>query len=335
MIDFSKGMLLLVLLVATRSAFGQFSPPAGQPGSTAIHKDSSVFVGWASGCVVQRGPMDSTQPQMGNATAGEDSMAIGKAGLSGTVSLGDGGMATLTFATPITNGPGYDFAVFENAFSDSFLELAFVEVSSDGQRFVRFPSVSLTQDTLQIGGFDLLDATKIHNLAGKYRVNYGVPFDLDELKDSIGVDVNTISHVRIVDVVGSISPLFGTKDHQGNFVNDPWPTPFPSSGFDLDGVGVIHQQGLTDSNLERVTLNLQMYPLPATPNTKIVWQGSSTSEGLLYLLDMQGSVVWETKVPRFSDGFSMNFPLDLQSGTYVIVYKNFDQQRIIKFTYGQ
>ncbi|MCH8555882.1 MAG: hypothetical protein LAT76_12045, partial [Schleiferiaceae bacterium] len=297
MIFCSKQALLVAVFVAASSAYAQFSPPAGQPGSTAIHKDSSVFVGWATGCVVQRGPMDIAQPQLGSASAGIDSMAIGKVGLSGTVSLGDGGMATLTFATPITNGPGYDFAVFENAFSDSFLELAFVEVSSDGQRFVRFPSISLTQDSVQIGGFDLLDATKIHNFAGKYRVNYGVPFDLDEIKDSVGVDVNTITHVRIVDVVGSLSPLFGTKDYQGNFVNDPWPTPFPSSGFDLDGVGVIHQQGLTDSNLGRVTLNLQMYPLPATPNTKIVWQGSSASQGLLYLLDMQGSVVWETKVP--------------------------------------
>ena len=36
--------------------------------------------------------------------------------------VGDGGSAILTFDTPIANGPGFDFAVFENGFSDTFLE---------------------------------------------------------------------------------------------------------------------------------------------------------------------------------------------------------------------
>jgi len=50
------------------------------------------------------------------------------------VSLGDSGVADVTFAGAIYNGPGADFAVFENGFlnatndSLAFLELAFVEV---------------------------------------------------------------------------------------------------------------------------------------------------------------------------------------------------------------
>jgi hypothetical protein len=44
-----------------------------------------------------------------------------------------------------------------------------------------------------------------------------------------------------VDVVGSITPAYATYDSQGNMVNDPWPTPYSSSGFDLDAVGVINQ----------------------------------------------------------------------------------------------
>jgi hypothetical protein len=50
--------------------------------------------------------------------------------------------------------PGYDFAIFENGFpfgSGSFyLELAFVEVSSDGKHFVRFNAISNTDTTQQI-----------------------------------------------------------------------------------------------------------------------------------------------------------------------------------------
>ena len=60
--------------------------------------------------------------------AREAAEALGKAD-DAPVSLGDGGYAVVTFDKPITNGPGYDFAVFENGLNDSFLELAFVVVS--------------------------------------------------------------------------------------------------------------------------------------------------------------------------------------------------------------
>jgi hypothetical protein len=55
------------------------------------------------------------------------------------------------------------------------------------------------------------------------------------------LDIGSVTHVRIVDVVGSISPLFGTRDASGRLINDPFATPFASGGFDLDGVGVINQ----------------------------------------------------------------------------------------------
>ena len=73
------------------------------------------------------------------------------------------------------------FCCFENSFSDDFLELAFVEVSSNGIDFYRFNSISLTQENVQIETFGLIDARQIHNLAGKYRGMFGVPFDLSEL----------------------------------------------------------------------------------------------------------------------------------------------------------
>ncbi|MBK9291964.1 MAG: DUF4465 domain-containing protein [Bacteroidetes bacterium] len=228
-------------------AQGPFPPAAGQPGSTAIHKDDPAFKAWANGYEIVRGWVNIADTSVyaggsNRASFGHPSQALGPASGVSTevVSLGDGGHITLSFSHPIVNGPGFDFAVFENSFSDTFLELAFVEVSSDGQRFVRFPATSLTPTNAQVGSFGTLDPTNIHNLAGKYRGGYGTPFDLSDLADSTGIDLNNIRFVRIVDVVGSIDPAFATYDAQGNIVNDPFPTPFASGGFDLDGVGLIN-----------------------------------------------------------------------------------------------
>src|SRR5208337_4966202 len=87
------------------------------------------------------------------------------------ISLGQGGTITLTFPQPITNGPGYDFAVFNNGFStggQEWVKPAFVEVSSDGVNFFRFPDVSLTQTTTQIGSGSELDPTNLYDLAGNF-----------------------------------------------------------------------------------------------------------------------------------------------------------------------
>lgn len=228
-----------MLVLASMQAYGQFAPPADQAGTTAMHADSSIFIGWATACNIERGWVQMGSPELGKASFGNESAAIGKANLD-VVSLGDGGMASLQFEYPLWDGPGADFAVFENSFNDTFLELAFVEVSSDGEHFVRFPSVSLTQTIDQVPTFGELDATLLFNLAGKYRGLYGTPFDLAELADSSGIDINDITHIRVIDVVGSIQTEHATYDGHGNIINDPWPTPFPSSGFDLDAVGVIH-----------------------------------------------------------------------------------------------
>ena len=72
------------------------------------------------------------------------------------VALGQGGTITLTFAQPITNGPGTTSPFSATACrsgSQEWVKPAFVEVSSDGVNFFRFPSVSLTQTTTQIGSY--------------------------------------------------------------------------------------------------------------------------------------------------------------------------------------
>ena len=239
----------------------QFAPPAGMPGTTAIFADSTVFVDWASTCSFQAGWMDISNESLGVVTYGTPENGIGKAD-DLVLSLGDGGVATCLFTTPLADGPDWDFAVFENSFDDTFLELAFVEVSSDGENFVRFPASSLTQTETQVLTFGILDATQLNNLAGKYRGRYGVPFDLNELSGESGLDINHIVAVRLVDVVGSISPLWQSFDQEGRIINDPWPTPFETGGFDLDAVGVIHNQNNTGILLVDAQNNFLIYPNP-------------------------------------------------------------------------
>lgn len=251
--------LTISLLFTLRFSFSQFHPPADVAGTNAINKDSSVFVNWANTCQLIRGYKNIAAPDSGLASVGDSTSAIGIAGINGVVSLGDGGIATLQFPNPIKDGPSYDFAVFENSFSDDYLELAFVEVSSDGINFFRFPATSLIQYSTQCGTFGLTDATKINNLAGKYRMNFGTPFDLNELYGTIGLDINAVTHIRIIDAIGSIDNNFATYDSSGNKINDPWPTAFPSSGFDLDAVGVIHQQteiGFNENNFSSLSIKI-------------------------------------------------------------------------------
>lgn len=238
----------LVLAIGVGPARAAFDPQVGMEGSLGIPASSSLFQGWASSVVdFQPGPQNIANPGGPAANVGSPTDALGPIS-SSLVSLGDGGSITLAFDAPIANGEGFDFAVFENGFllgavgtPLAYLELAFVEVSSDGENFFRFPSTSLTQTDTQVGGFGPLDARDLDNLAGKYIAGYGTGFDLEDL---VGVspllDVNNVTQVRIIDVVGSIDPAYGSYDSHGNIINDPYPTPFGSSGFDLSGVGVIN-----------------------------------------------------------------------------------------------
>jgi hypothetical protein len=281
--------LLLFFIIPPLHA--QFPPPAGEPGSTAIHRDSSIFKAWATGCEVVRGPQQIGIPSSELAEVGEAWMATGKAGLNPIVSLGDGGYAILTFDEPISNGLGFDFAVFENSFDGYFLELAHVEVSSDGINFVRFPSVSLTDTTEQIWSFGYVEAIHIHNLAGKYRFDFGTPFDLEDLKDSALVDINNITHVKIIDVIGSIDPELGSRDSRGVMINDPFPTPFPSGGLDLDAVGVLHHQAPANT-VNQSVFQVQLFPNPAQDLISI--QANTSTLKSICIVDLQGRTVFES-----------------------------------------
>ncbi len=196
------------------------------------------------------------------------------------------GRITLCFGDPnnpndearIRNGRGYDFAVFENGFLSDYstpggsiagrmlAELAFVEVSTDGILFARFPSVSLTDGP--IGPYGTIDITNLYNLAGKHPNAggrcVGTPFDLDDLtthplvQDGL-VDLNHIRFVRLVDIPGNgsfsdaatcqMDPLSYDPNQDPHYrpyvadhaVYDAWLT-VGSGGFDLEAVGVLNEQ---------------------------------------------------------------------------------------------
>jgi len=245
----------------------QFPGPVGTLGTTAMYKDSSAFVAWGIQCKVTRGYQDKSNTSLGLTTVGDSSMVIGKADGS-IVSLGDGGTAVVTFSNPISNAAGYDFAVFENAFNDSFLELAFIEVSSDGINYFRFPATCNLPTSPQYTNDAAMDASKINNFGGKYRSLYGTPFDLLELTGIPQLTINAITHVKIIDVVGSINSTYGTYDKNNTIINDPWPTPFPSSGFDLDAVGVINEAAVGINEFEQNT-SFMIYPNPINSKFKI------------------------------------------------------------------
>ncbi len=305
---------------------GPFCGIVGTEGCTAIALDDVRIKGWATGCTVVRGSSNLSDPNAADVSYGEESAGVGPASTSTleAVSLGDGGMATLTFGTPIANGDGFDFAVFENSFDDYFLELAVVEVSSDGEHFVRFPATSLTQTRTQIGDIGRVDATFINNLAGKYRVGYGTPFDLEELRDSTNIDINNITHVRLIDVVGSIDPQYGTYDAFGHIINDPFPTISRSAGFDLEGVCVLNQQlGIKDA--EATTLNL--FPNPARNLVSITMKAEAA--GTVAIYDMTGRQVLTLPVQAGNSTIRIN-TADMPNGVYMVSFGNHVEKLVVR-----
>jgi hypothetical protein len=175
-------------------------------------------------------------------------------------------------------------------------------VSEDGVNFIRFPSESLTDTGFQTDNFGYIEPEKIYNLAGKHQAPYGTLFDLQE------VGLNQINYVRLIDVVGSVTDSFGTRDSKGRLINDPFPSPFPSCGFDLDAVAVVNGTLL---KREELTLNqVKIYPSLAYCNESIKIENL---EGFTaYVYNEQGDLINETQSSEVSFA---------QAGLYLIHVK--------------
>lgn len=262
--------VFLLILFHTTYSFAQFPPQAELPGSTAIYKDSNILIDWANQCSIIRGWMDIADTSLGKTSIGSMYSPLGKAD-SDVISLGDGGEAIYYLENPIINGQGYDFAIFENGFMSpedsalAYLELATVSVSNDGIVYTSFDAICNNDTLFQIPGFgEYMNATKIHHLAGKYKHDYGTPFDLSDLDTSSGIKLNAIHFVKVKDVIGTIHPSFCTRDKNGRKINDPYPTPFPSGGFDLDALGIMHHLYPTSTSISNKSNNISLYPNPAS-----------------------------------------------------------------------
>lgn len=249
--EMKKSIFILAALVSSIMSYAQFDGDGGTVGSKAISKTDESIVSWAKGLELSR---------EANVTYGMYYDAVGKADSTNLVcvSLGNGGSAVATFDRPIIDGEGYDFVVFENAFDSTFMELAFVEVSSDGVNYFRFPSKSTATE-------DKASQTTSHyyNLAGRYSYNYGVGFDLSELEDNALLDKNNIRFVRLVDVVGGTD-----TDSQGNIIYEYNENAYVyASGFDLSGIGVINGgQKYKVADMEGLLAEENTYELASTTN---------------------------------------------------------------------
>jgi hypothetical protein len=237
-------------LCASSARAGLYSGPTqtSHPIDAAIPAASPLFSEWANA-------IDASRTQF----APRGSTTISNTGFN---SLGDldadeiaagnaPGYLTVTFPRGIRNGAGPDFAVFENGFTlgspnGLFAELAYVEVSTDGTTFARFPSISTNtvpvQGSSPFAGFDM---SNVYNLAGKHAGNFGTPFNLDDLLAApavVGgmVALNNIQFVKLVDIPGNGAFL----DSLDNPILDNWLTT-GTGGFDFrlpagQGIGVIH-----------------------------------------------------------------------------------------------
>ena len=200
----------------------------------SIDKDDAKIVEWADGYEAYTPGTDLDEEWK----TPEKALGIAEGTSTDIVSLGNGGSIVLTFEKAITDGEGADFAVFENSLNDKFLELGFVEVSSNGTDFVRFDNYYLGLEPVETYGGH--DSSLIWGFAGKFIQGKGTQFDLADLAGKAEVvdktvDLANITHIRIIDVLGDGTEL----DTLGDTIYDPYPTT-ESAGFDLDAVGIMN-----------------------------------------------------------------------------------------------
>ena len=264
------------------------------------HAADPAIVAWAT-LATRYNPGPEVNPEFRDAT-----QALGPAESPGgsvfnIISLGRGGSIELGFDAPIRNGEGPDFLVFENSIIDGFLELAWVEVSSNGQFFVRLPHASRIPGP--VGAFaNIMDNREFDGLAGAFPLGYGTPFDLESVRGVPGLDVERVIAVRVVDIVGDGS----ATDPAGNIIYDPFPT-VGSAGFDLDAVGVIHQ----GEPLPPVEVTI--HPAAAPGNWELRWTGEASA----------AYVIWQTQ--DFANWQTIGIPLGVDGENVFIIPPEHDE----------
>jgi hypothetical protein len=83
--------------------------------------------------------------------------------------------------------------------------------------------------------------------------------------------------------------LYGSKDIDNHLINDPFPTPYPSSGFDLDAIGVIHSNKLS---ISEITNEVNIFPNPTNGIVKVKLNNIETIE----LVDSLGVTIENKRI---------------------------------------
>lgn len=195
-------------------------------------------------------------------------------GSTDILSLGEGGSVTVGFGVTITDGPGVDFTVYENAivFGDVFAEVFFVEVSTNGTDFARFPTSYVGPQNpgdftlMPIGTYDgfgghqpvltnIFDAMPVDPLDPAR--SGGESFDLsalanDPLVTGGQVDLTEIHFVRLID-----APSGGlSTDTSGTPVWDSREAVGAANSADIDAIAVIQHTGTVNANQPEIDLFL-------------------------------------------------------------------------------
>ncbi|MCD4654229.1 hypothetical protein K8T06_09865 [bacterium] len=187
------------------------------------------------------------QDQLPDIVLGPPKGAGDSAGSVDVLSLGDGGVIVLEFIDNIvSNGPGPDLIIFENAFLAGgnpeyvYSEVAFIEVSSNGVDYFRFPN-DYNPDGEPINnpsnwwGFAGVQPCLSHpdNSIDPTDplVSGGDLFDLDD------VGLNEIRFIRIID---TNEGDFAALDDDGDVIYDPGIPGGDNAGFDLDAVAAVY-----------------------------------------------------------------------------------------------
>ena len=269
-----KFLISLVALFATMTVSAQFDGAVGTEGCRAINISNPRIQSWALGVEVQRGFQRNSTTNYASYGKPYNAQGCPDSTTTTCVALGDGGTALITFSSPIIDGEGEDFCVFENGFNSTYLELGFVEVSSDGEHFYRFPATSYTT-------YNDIRPELLNNIAGKHEVGWGTPFDLSEIEDDEFFNRNNVRYVRIVDIIGGVD-----TDSQGNVIYDGT-SGGPSTGYDLTGVGVLNQgSSYFVADCEGLLTSADTHELISADNGEMDADGnyrlSYLSNGLLY-----------------------------------------------------
>jgi hypothetical protein len=221
------------LTLVPASPEGQAATLAASHAGAIIGRGDPRIGGWATDW------LDYTPGESVDTAWQEPRRSLGASTSDGydVLPLGEGGTVTLPTPWPLHDADGPELAVFENANPAAFVELAFVEVSSDGHHFARFDTLTLVAEPVHAYG--TMDPTRLAGFAGAAPLGSGVAFDLAALRDHPlvrggFVDLDAVRFVRVVDVPGDGR----LADSLGQPIFDPYPT-FGSAGFDLDAVGFL------------------------------------------------------------------------------------------------